>query len=194
MSDVTQLLDAIGRGDPRAIDQLLPLVYDELRALAARRLSQEKPGQTLQATALVHGAYLRLVGNDPAAPASTGGSGSAGGHWNSRGHFFAAAAEAMRRILVERARGKATIKRGGTLRRVASPQSLLPCSQTFSYTSLTRGPAVTKPDDASSPWRISDRKDTTARRVSTPCQLCGAKILFLRPLCSPILTVILRVS
>jgi len=112
MSEVTQLLDAIGRGDPRASDQLLPLVYQELRALAARRLSHEKPGQTLQATALVHEAYLRLVGNSSAA------GGSAEGQWNSRGHFFAAAAEAMRRILVENARRRTRKKHGGELKRV----------------------------------------------------------------------------
>jgi RNA polymerase sigma factor (TIGR02999 family) len=106
MSDVTRLLDAIGRGDPRAGDQLLPLIYEELRALAARKLAQEKPGQTLQATALVHEAYLRLAG------ASTEQ------NWNSRGHFFAAAAEAMRRILVEQARRKNRVRHGGELRRV----------------------------------------------------------------------------
>jgi RNA polymerase sigma factor (TIGR02999 family) len=101
MSDVTRLLSAIEAGDPRAADQLLPLVYDELRRLAAQRLAQEKPGQTLQATALVHEAYLRLVGD------------SAEQAWNSRGHFFAAAAEAMRRILVENARRKQAVKHGG---------------------------------------------------------------------------------
>jgi RNA polymerase sigma factor (TIGR02999 family) len=100
MNDVTQILSAIEQGDPRAAEQLLPLVYDELRKLAAQRLAREKPGQTLQATALVHEAYLRLVG-----PRDTG--------WNSRGHFFAAAAEAMRRILVERARRKRRRKHGG---------------------------------------------------------------------------------
>ena len=93
MNDVTRILSAVEHGDPAAAEQLLPLVYDELRRLAAQRLAQEKPGHTLQATALVHEAYLRLVGpQDPG--------------WNSRGHFFAAAAEAMRRILVERARRK----------------------------------------------------------------------------------------
>ena len=91
MNEVTRILSAVEQGDPHAAEQLLPLVYDELRKLAAQRLAQEKPGQTLQATALVHEAYLRLVGGDGAE------------HWNSRGHFFAAAAEAMRRILVERA-------------------------------------------------------------------------------------------
>ncbi|MCU0917710.1 MAG: ECF-type sigma factor [Planctomycetes bacterium] len=102
MSDVTRILNAIERGDARATDELLPLVYEELRLLAAQKLSQEKPGQTLQATALVHEAYLRLVGNEPPS-------------WNSRGHFFAAAAEAMRRILIENARRKKTVKRGGAL-------------------------------------------------------------------------------
>src|SRR2546425_3501280 len=92
MSDVTRILSAIEQGDPKAAEQLLPLVYNELRTLAAQRLAQEKPGQTLQATALVHDAYLRLVDGDGARD------------WNSRGHFFAAAAEAMRRILVENAR------------------------------------------------------------------------------------------
>ena len=100
MSDVTQILAAIDRGDPQAADRLLPLVYDELRKLAARRLAQEKPGQTLQATALVHEAYLRLVGAiDPG--------------WEGRGHFFAAAAEAMRRILVDAARRKGAGRHGG---------------------------------------------------------------------------------
>jgi RNA polymerase sigma factor (TIGR02999 family) len=106
MSDVTGILSAIERDDPKAAEQLLPLVYDELRKLAAQRLAHEAPGQTLQPTGLVHEAYLRIVGPDPAQP------------WNSRGHFFAAAAEAMRRILVERARGKACEKRGGDWRRV----------------------------------------------------------------------------
>src|SRR6266550_2244516 len=101
MSDVTRILSAIEQGDPRAAEQLLPLVYDELRQLAAERMAQEKPGQTLQATALVHEAYLRLVDVERAQ------------HWNSRGHFFAAAAEAMRRILVDNARRKQSKKRGG---------------------------------------------------------------------------------
>src|SRR6059036_3337003 len=92
MSDVTRVLSAIDQGDPHAAAQLLPLVYQELRQLAAQKLAQEKPGQTLQATALVHEAYLRLVGGAQAQP------------WNSRGHFFAAAAEAMRRILIDNAR------------------------------------------------------------------------------------------
>jgi RNA polymerase sigma factor (TIGR02999 family) len=101
MSEVTHILSAIEQGDPHAAEQLLPLVYDELRRLAAQKLAQEKPGQTLQATALVHEAYLRLV--------DVGRS----QHWNSRRHFFAAAAEAMRRILVERARTRGSVKRGG---------------------------------------------------------------------------------
>src|SRR5262245_16040844 len=106
MSEVTRILSAIEQGDPRAAEQLLPLVYNELRRLAAERMAQEKPGQTLQATALVHEAYLRLVAADRSQP------------WNSRGHFFAAAAEAMRRILIEQARHKRSAKGGGQLRRV----------------------------------------------------------------------------
>jgi RNA polymerase sigma factor (TIGR02999 family) len=105
MTDVTRILSAIEQGDPHAAEQLLPLVYDELRKLAAERMAQEQPGQTLQATALVHEAYLRLVDVDRAQ------------RWNSRGHFFAAAAEAMRRILVEAARRKGRIKHGGDQRR-----------------------------------------------------------------------------
>src|SRR5947209_9890964 len=106
MNEVTRVLSAIDRGDPQAAEQLLPLVYDELRKLAAQRLSQEKPGQTLQATALVHEAYLRLVDTEKEQP------------WSSRGHFFAAAAEAMRRILVEQARHKKSVKGGGQLQRM----------------------------------------------------------------------------
>jgi RNA polymerase sigma factor (TIGR02999 family) len=113
MSDVTQILAAMERGDPLAAAQLLPLVYDELRKLAAHRLAQEKPGQTLQATALVHEAYLRLV-----APASGEASAHRDPQWNSRGHFFAAAAEAMRRILIETARHKLRHKHGGQRTRV----------------------------------------------------------------------------
>src|SRR5438132_2396282 len=105
MNEVSQLLSAIEHGDPHAANQLLPLVYDELRRLAAQRLAREKPGQTLEPTALVHEAYLRLV---PKA-----GSDSSQQHWDGRGHFFAAAAEAMRRILVENARRKRSRKRGG---------------------------------------------------------------------------------
>jgi RNA polymerase sigma factor (TIGR02999 family) len=98
---VTRILDQIQQGDPHAAEQLMPLVYEELRKLAAQKLAQEKPGQTLQATALVHEAYLRLVGAAP------------GQHWDHRGHFFAAAAEAMRRILVDAARRKQSIRHGG---------------------------------------------------------------------------------
>jgi len=118
MSDVTRILSQIDAGDPAAAEQLLPLVYDELRKLAAARLAQEKPGQTLQATALVHEAYLRLVGNQaPGArsqepDAASGHRPPAPGSWHSRGHFFAAAAEAMRRILVDRARQKLSQKQG----------------------------------------------------------------------------------
>ena len=106
MNEVTSILSALEQGDSRAAEQLLPLVYDELRKLAAQKLSQEKPGQTLQATALVNEAYVRLVDVDKAR------------HWNSRGHFFTAAAEAMRHILVERARRKRSRKRGGNRARV----------------------------------------------------------------------------
>jgi len=107
MTDVTRILSAIEAGDTRAAEQLLPLVYNELRKLAAQRLAQEKPGQTLQATALVHEAYLRLVDVEKAE------------QWNSRGHFFAAAAEAMRRILIEEARRKGRVKHGGGRARIA---------------------------------------------------------------------------
>ena len=106
MPDVTQILSQIESGDPLAAEQLLPLVYDELRKLAAARMAQEQPGQTLQATGLVHDAYIRLVDVEKAQ------------HWDSRGHFFSAAAEAMRRILVEQARRKDTIKAGGLNQRV----------------------------------------------------------------------------
>ena len=127
MSEVTRILSAIDQGDPHAAEKLLPLVYDELRKLAAAKLAQEKPGQTLQATALVHEAYLRLVGNESDV------------HWNSRGHFIAAAAEAMRRILVDNARHKKTEKHGGQRKRIdlsqaepmtdADPDSLLDLDQ-----------------------------------------------------------------
>ena len=106
MSDVTQILSEIEHGDPAAAERLLPLVYDELRKLAAAKLSNEKPGQTLQATALVHEAYLRLVGSEPTQ------------QWDNRWHFFAAAAEAMRRITLNRARDKKRLKRGGDFRRI----------------------------------------------------------------------------
>jgi RNA polymerase sigma factor (TIGR02999 family) len=123
MTDVTQILSQIESGDPSAAEQLLPLVYEELRKLAAAKMAEEKPGQTLQATALVHDAYIRLVDVEKAQ------------HWNSRGHFFGAAAEAMRRILVENARRKQELRHGGDLQRVtldhaapvatASPEQLI---------------------------------------------------------------------
>jgi RNA polymerase sigma factor (TIGR02999 family) len=106
MSEVTRILSAIEGGDPQAADQLLPLIYDELRKLAVQKLAQEKPGQTVQATALVHEAYLRLVDTEKVQ------------QWNSRGHFYAAAAEAMRRILVDNARRKKAARRGGNRRRL----------------------------------------------------------------------------
>lgn len=112
MSDVTQILSEIEDGDPSAAEQLLPLVYGELRKLAAARLAEEKPGATLQATALVHEADVRLVDTDRAQ------------HWNSRGHFFGAAAEAMRRILVERARRRQRVKHGGEVTRLELPRDL----------------------------------------------------------------------
>jgi RNA polymerase sigma factor (TIGR02999 family) len=112
MSDVTRILSAIEQGDPTAAEQLLPLVYDELRKLAAAKLAQEKPGQTLQATALVHEAYLRLVDVDKVR------------HWDSRGHFFAAAAEAMRRILIDQARRKRRPKHGGDRKRIELNEGL----------------------------------------------------------------------
>jgi RNA polymerase sigma factor (TIGR02999 family) len=117
MTDITRILSAIKQGDPRAAEQLLPLVYDELRKLAAAKLAQEKPGQTLEATALVHEAYVRLVDADAARP------------WNSRGHFFAAAAEAMRRILVDSARRKQSKKRGGDRVRVDIDQLAVASSE-----------------------------------------------------------------
>jgi RNA polymerase sigma factor (TIGR02999 family) len=113
MSEVTQILHAIAEGDPHAAAQLLPLVYDELRQLAAEKMAQERPGQTLQATALVHEAYLRLVDVKQAQ------------QWNSRGHFFAAAAEAMRRILIEKARRKRSVKHGGQHARVNLDEALV---------------------------------------------------------------------
>src|SRR6516162_9524660 len=111
MSDVTRIQSAFELGDPPAAEQLLPLVYDELRKLAAQKLAQENPGQTLQATALVHEAYLRLLGGEPDA------------QWNGRGHFIGAAAEAMRRILVENARRKKTEKHGGKRKRIDLTQA-----------------------------------------------------------------------
>jgi RNA polymerase sigma factor (TIGR02999 family) len=113
MNEVTRILSSVEQRDPQAAEQLLPLVYNELRSLAAQRMAQEKPGQTLQATALVHDAYLRLIGGDSAQ------------HWNSRGHFFAAAAEAMRRILIDNARRKGRIKHGGGRGRVELDEAAL---------------------------------------------------------------------
>jgi RNA polymerase sigma factor (TIGR02999 family) len=140
MTDVTHILSAIEQGDPHAAEKLLPLVYEELRKLAAEKLAQEKPGQTLQATALVHEAYLRLVDTDMAQ------------HWNSRGHFFAAAAEAMRRILVENARRKLRLRHGGGLQRqhldaihLASPQTpdeLVAISEALDRLAATNAPAA----------------------------------------------------
>jgi RNA polymerase sigma factor (TIGR02999 family) len=112
MADVTQILNAIEQGDAKATDELLPVVYEELRLLAAQKLSHESPGQTLQATALVHEAYLRLIGTEDQS-------------WDNRGHFFKAAAEAMRRILIENARRKRTNKRGGDQKRVELSDSIL---------------------------------------------------------------------
>ncbi len=117
MSDVTRILSQIESGDAAVTDQLLPLVYDELRMLAARKLAQEKPGQTLQATALVHEAYLRLLGTQPDKP------------WTHRGHFFLAAAEAMRRILIDQARRKGRQKRGGDHKRIELDQAELAISE-----------------------------------------------------------------
>lgn len=113
VNEVTRILNAVEQGDPHAAEQLLPLVYEELRQLAAQRLAQEKPGQTLQATALVHEAYLRLVDVEKAQ------------HWNSRGHFFGAAAEAMRRILVEDARRRSRVKHGGDRKRMELDSALV---------------------------------------------------------------------
>ena len=122
MTEVTRILAAIDQGDPQVAERLLPLVYDELRRLAAQKLAQEKPGQTLQATGLVHEAYLRLVNVENAQ------------HWNSRGHFFAAAAEAMRRILVEQARRKRRLKRGGGKERVDLNDVETPSTSAASFT------------------------------------------------------------
>ena len=113
MSDVTRILSAIEQGDDRAADELLPLVYEELRLLAAQKMSHEPPGQTLQATALVHEAYIRLIGDEPQ-------------NWQSRRHFFIAAAEAMRRILIENARRKKSLKSGGDHKRVEFDEAVMP--------------------------------------------------------------------
>ena len=121
MSEVTRILIAIEQGDPHAAADLLPFVYDELRRLAAAQMAREKPGQTLNATALVHEAYVRLAGGDKAQ------------HWDSRGHFFAAAAEAMRRILVERARRRGRLRHGGGLRRLDGLDADEPVSDLQSF-------------------------------------------------------------
>ena len=122
MTDMTQILNAIEQGDPHAASQLLPLVYDELRRLAARHLAHEAPGQTLQATALVHEAYVRLIGSQP-------GELSAEQPWDNRRHFFAAAAESMRRILLDRARDKHRLKRGGGWKRLRLDRFDLPADE-----------------------------------------------------------------
>ena len=131
MNEVTRVLSAIERGDPQAADQLLPLVYEELRKLAAQKVAQEKPGQTLQATALVHEAYLRLLDSEQ------------GQDWNSRGHFFAAAAEAMRRILVDNARRKRRPKHGGDQKRIPLDAIALPVEDRF-HDLLALDEALTK--------------------------------------------------
>jgi len=138
MNDVTRILADIEQGDPKAAEELLPLVYDELRKLAAQKMAQENPGQTLQATALVHEAYLRLVNGDDAQ------------RWNSRGHFFGAAAEAMRRILIDHARRKQSQRRGGGLARdplesveIAAPEPAVDLVAVND--ALTRFEAIDKP-------------------------------------------------
>jgi RNA polymerase sigma factor (TIGR02999 family) len=147
MSDVTQILNAIEQGDPHAAGQLLPLVYDELRQLAAQKLAQEKPGQTLQATALVHEVYLRLVDAEKVQ------------RWDSRAHFFAAAAEAMRRILIESARRKQTAKHGGGWHR----QELLEAELAVDST----GTELFAVDAALS--RLASREPVIARLVELRC-------------------------
>ncbi len=124
MSEVTRILQAMDQGDPQAASQLLPLVYEELRRLAAQKLAHEKPGQTLQATALVHEAYLRLLGSGAQASEERSATEPAAVCWSNRRYFFAAAAEAMRRILVENARRKAAVKHGGQARRVPFEEAL----------------------------------------------------------------------
>lgn len=134
MSDVTRILTAIEDGDPTAADELLPLVYQELRKLAAAKLANEKPGQTIQATILVHEAWLRLVGSDVDI------------HWNGRGHFFGAAARAMQRILVENARRKKSLKAGGEYRRVSMSEAA-PSVQSTSVDVLAMDEALQKLDE-----------------------------------------------
>ncbi len=155
MSDVTRILNAIERGDANSTDQLLPLVYEELRLLAAQKLSHEAPGQTLEATALVHEAYLRLVGEP--GPAEAGQPQS----WNSRGHFFAAAAEAMRRILVESARRKRSAKRGGDKRRIELDENIV------------LGTQEVPPEDL---LAINDALDKLAQQDQTACDLIKLRV------------------
>ena len=146
MDNVTHILAAIEQGDDQAAEQLLPLVYDELRKLAAKKLAQEKPGQTLEATALVHEAYLRLVDAEKVQ------------HWNSRGHFFMAAAEAMRRILVERARRKRAGKHGGGRLRVELPQDLAaPEGQSHDLVALDEALARLEHHDPDAAWLVKLR-------------------------------------
>ncbi len=145
MSDVTQILSSLEQGDLKAAEQLLPLVYEELRRLAARKLANESPGQTLQATALVHEAYLRLVGSDP------------GGHFQGRRHFFRAAAEAMRRILVDRARHKGAEKRGGGRGRAAMAD-------------------VAAPDEGFDWLALDEALDELAREDPTAAELARLKL------------------
>lgn len=149
MADITHILDAAAAGDPKAAEELLPLVYDELRKLAAARLASEKSGQTLQATALVHEAYVRLVGGGPSR------------NWDGRGHFFAAAAEAIRRVLVERARHKATHKRGGGRVRQALEPDEVP---------------VTSPDDPLEVLAVHEALDLLA--VESPRKAEVAKLRY----------------
>src|SRR5438309_832323 len=143
MSEVTRILSAIAQGDPSAAEDLLPLVYDEMRKLAADRMAQEKPGQTLQATALVHEAYVRLVDTDKVQ------------HWDSRRHFFAAAAEAMRRILVDSARRKRTAKHGGQRQRISLDD----------VAAVTDSPDTDPPtlDDRGYAWRRVPDRDAAVR-------------------------------
>jgi RNA polymerase sigma factor (TIGR02999 family) len=149
MCDVTRILSAVEQGDPHAAEQLLPLVYDELRKLAAARLAAEKPGQTLDATALVHEAYLRLIGVNPEQP------------WNGRGHFFAAAAKAMRRILVDTARRKQAVKHGGGRRRIPLPASL---------------PMAAKPEDVLAiGWRRRRWSQTNCAFGAKSCPASGSR-------------------
>jgi RNA polymerase sigma factor (TIGR02999 family) len=148
MSEVTRILSAIEQGDPNAADQLLPLIYEELRKLAAQKLAQEKPGQTLQATALVHEAYLRLVHTDEVP------------QWNGRGHFFAAAAEAMRRILVENARRKGRAKHGGNRQRLELDAEKLPVGVTADEGMLALDEALA---------RLAERDGQAAQLVNLHC-------------------------